>query len=221
MCCSLPAPGVLPFPWICPLRGVCGEAMAMLNSALQGQGKPPCSAICCNTHRPVGQRGKSSQPVQAGTAACIWVCATQSSVMVFLLHLPASGLIIRLLAASLPVLLYGSRGSKGVKPQQFPGRQRVISDKAVYISNSLFLTQCIWHSNTAAGLMLKPSFSQGTAISAVRGTLKNVLPNCSCLIRRRSVPAPLPGCAADGGQAKLGGLGSLEQSGFVWVLMVC
>lgn len=101
-----------------------------------------------------------------------------------------------------------------MKPQQFPGRQRAISDKAVYMSSSLFLTQCIWHSNTAAGLMLKPSFSQETAISAVRGTLQNVLPNCSCLIRRRSVPALLPGCAADGGASKAGQLG---KSGAKWL----
>lgn len=147
------------------------------------------------------------------------LCSTESAVMVFLLHLPGSGLIIKLLAASLLVLPHGSRGSKAVKPQQFPGRQRVISDKAVYMLSSLFLTQCIWHSNTAAGLMLKPSFSQETAISAVRGTLQNVLPNCSCLIRRRSAPALLPGCAADGGKQSWAAREAWS-SGFVWVLMV-
>lgn len=75
--------------------------------------------------------------------------------------------------------------------------------------------------------MLKPAFSQGTANLAARETretLKNVLPNCCCLIKQKNMPALHSGCAREGKQAKLGGgklRGSLGQSGFVKVLMVC
>lgn len=133
----------------------------------------------------------------------------------FLSGLLGFGLTIRQTSAldSIPACLpcpWGSWGSNGAKPLQFTGRLGVISDKAVYISSSLFLTQWFVTLNTAAGLMLKPAFSQGTASSAVRETLKNVLPNCCCLIKGKSMPDLHSGCTREGRQAKLGGESSDE-----------